>query len=331
MNNCTEKNTIYLHPVTQKCVCYEKYYGQICDLELNIINIGVGYTIKSLDTILALITSLWIVIYLVGKSRISKNMYNIGTASNILNLVGSILELTMTWISTPVSTNLISLIMYLIFFYIPILLLLSSTAFIVGFWVDVLGDKKISFTIRNRTKIFIIINAIIGFLMAVVGGVVGLTTKISIISIILIVFPLISTIILIIVLSTKVVFFKNELLSFQNSLKQKRAKNIGIVLIFFWLLYMITLFIQLYLASLGAEQYIVILNFLYVMCKRIISLSLIIFFDNSGKVFKSILGGNTIINSEKTISSKSFSKDSINTQKNITYSISSPNNSEASI
>ena len=270
---------------------------------------------------------------MIGKYKISKNIYNIATASNVLNLIGSILEVTMSWITAPISSNIVSFIMYLIFFYIHILLLLSSSAFIVGFWVDVLGDKKLSFAIRSRTKIGIIINSIAGFIMAVIGGVVGLTSKISIISIILIVFPLISTIILIIVLSIKVLFFRNTLLSAQNLLKQKRAKNIAIILTVFWLLYLFTLFVQTFLGSLGLPQYGVIFSFIYVLCKRIISISIIVFFDYKAKIFKSIIKNNTIINTERTVSSKSLSKDSSDSKKSeesINYDIKSPNNSEIS-
>ena len=295
MDNITQCNvatTFYKHPISGKCVCSNNYHGESCEFKLGFANEVITYIYKSLQSLFVLTISVWIIIYFIYKSKGNKGMLNIATASIVLNLIGSILEMIMAWLaisSDIVKGNIISVIFFLAFSYIHILMLLSSFSFIVGFWVDVLGAKKLSFKMRRGTKIGIIINSILGFILALIGGITALTSRVSIVSIILIVFPIIETIILASIFSIKIIVIKREFLSSHNLIKQRRAKHIFIGLMTFWITYLLFIVIDAIMEGANLSKYRVITEIIFMICKRTISILLMLFFDPNAYLFKSII------------------------------------------
>ena len=315
--NCTEIYTRYRHPVSGKCSCVSGYYGDSCELRFDQAHIIGNYTIQIVRTLAICSTDIWNIIYLISRYRSGQSIANLGTVSILLNIVSSIGELITSWIGAPLSSDLVSLVSFLTFFYISILLLFSASAFIVGHWVDVLGAKRFDFSNRRVTKVVIIINAIAGIIMAYLGGYLGLNTKMSLLSIVLIVFPLVSTVVLVAVLSAMVIMIKPKFLTGGNLKKKQRATRVAIALLVFLITFLGTLAAQLVFSGVGFAQYSIILDAIFMICRRGISIALIVYFDPLGRTTLAFINSRSLTNSERTVSTTTtLSKNTTKASKN---------------
>lgn len=333
MPNCTAGNTFYERPGTGQCQCTSNYYGDHCEFEYPPIVIAFYWVLKVAETLTCIFPIVWILLYLIGKYRSSKyTMLNIGTGSNILNLISTTIELVLVWITAPLSSDSASFIVYLIFFYVAIILLQSSGTFILAFWVDVLGAKKFSFKLRNGTKIFIISFFVVGVIIAIAGGIYGILGKNTIVSLVLVIAVLIINVLIIIGYSSKIMkLVSQQSLKSDNGKKILNARRISIINMVGWILYILTLCLQEYFNSAGLSSYNIITDYLYTACRRIISISLIFYFDSKGKFVLSVINNMTVVNSDKVFSSTTL--ESNNTTINSTsneISIKVPANSALS-
>lgn len=274
---CSEHYTSSYDITTDRCLCYQGYYGKSCQHRIEWFG-TILLIFNILESIILVLCGGWTIIrgyYMLKKKRLNKLVNLI----LILTLIGTISRFVYNWLPSVTMWGApegkIVTIVKVIILYFNVICWLCATTLIAAFWYDVLRLKR---NITTKSKIVVLVLTLIEFIFYVIGVVLYFFewAYLAIAGVNVLIFI---NIIFVIFYCVKIKNIKMKLMSTNNIAKKNWSSFLLIVVSVTWSIYLLSLLISILLSSLAQNYFLIITSCLYKICGAIINLSILLLLD----------------------------------------------------